>query len=62
MILGFFGVAGPHWLSNKTAALFIICLLRVWQFGSTMVIILMIFTAILQYSQKHWVYYSDEEA
>ena len=160
MILDFFGVAGPHWLSNKTAALFIICLLRVWQFGSTMVIflaalkgvspdlyeaasldgagkwrqfftitvplitpvifynlvtqlvqafqefngpyiitqggprgattlvslliynnafkkydmglasaqawvlfiILMIFTAILQYSQKHWVYYSDEEA
>ena len=160
MILGVFGVAGPHWLSNKTAALFIICLLRVWQFGSTMVIflaalkgvspdlyeaasldgagkwrqfftitvplitpvifynlvtqlvqafqefngpyiitqggprgattlvslliynnafkkydmglasaqawvlfiILMIFTAILQYSQKHWVYYSDEEA
>ena len=160
LILGFFGVAGPHWLSNKTAALFIICLLRVWQFGSTMVIflaalkgvspdlyeaasldgagkwrqfftitvplitpvifynlvtqlvqafqefngpyiitqggprgattlvslliynnafkkydmglasaqawvlfiILMIFTAILQYSQKHWVYYSDEEA
>ncbi len=160
MILGIFGVAGPHWLSNKTAALFIICLLRVWQFGSTMVIflaalkgvsvdlyeaasldgagkwrqfftitvplitpvifynlvtqlvqafqefngpyiitqggprgattlvslliynnafkkyemglasaqawvlfiILMIFTAILQYSQKHWVYYSDEEA
>lgn len=160
MILGFFGIAGPHWLSNKTAALFIICLLRVWQFGSTMVIflaalkgvspdlyeaasldgagkwrqfftitvplitpvifynlvtqlvqafqefngpyiitqggprgattlvslliynnafkkydmglasaqawvlfiILMIFTAILQYSQKHWVYYSDEEA
>ena len=40
MILGFFGVAGPHWLSNKTAALFIICLLRVWQFGSTMVIFL----------------------
>ncbi len=160
MILGIFGIAGPHWLSNKTAALFIICLLRVWQFGSTMVIflaalkgvsvdlyeaasldgagkwrqfftitvplitpvifynlvtqlvqafqefngpyiitqggprgattlvslliynnafkkyemglasaqawvlfiILMIFTAILQYSQKHWVYYSDEEA
>ena len=159
MILGFFGVAGPHWLSNKTAALFIICLLRVWQFGSTMVIflaalkgvspdlyeaasldgagkwrqfftitvplitpvifynlvtqlvqafqefngpyiitqggprgattlvslliynnafkkydmglasaqawvlfIILIFTAILQYSQKHWVYYSDEEA
>ena len=40
MILGFFGVAGPHWLSNKTASLFIICLLRVWQFGSTMVIFL----------------------
>lgn len=160
MLLGFIGVAGPHWLSNKGAALFIICLLRVWQFGSSMVIflaalkgvspdlyeaasldgagkwrqfftitvplitpiifynlvtqlvqafqefngpfiitqggprgattlvslliynnafkqyqmglasaqawvlfiILMIFTAILQYSQKHWVYYSDEEA
>ena len=40
MILSIFGVAGPHWLSDKTAALFIICLLRVWQFGSTMVIFL----------------------
>ena len=40
MLLGFFGVEGPHWLSNKTAALFIICLLRVWQFGSSMVIFL----------------------
>ena len=40
MFLGFFGVEGPHWLSNKSAALFIICLLRVWQFGSSMVIFL----------------------
>lgn len=160
MILAFIGIQGPNWLANKSAALFIICLLRVWQFGSSMVIflaalkgvspdlyeaasldgagkwrqfftitvpiitpvifynlvtqlvqafqefngpyiitqggprsattlvslliynnafkkyemglasaqawvlfiILMIFTAILQWSQKHWVYYSDEEA
>jgi oligogalacturonide transport system permease protein len=160
MILAFIGIQGPNWLADKGAALFIICLLRVWQFGSSMVIflaalkgvspdlyeaasldgagkwrqfftitvpiitpvifynlvtqlvqafqefngpyiitqggprsattlvslliynnafkkyemglasaqawvlfiILMIFTAILQWSQKHWVYYSDEEA
>ncbi|HAT03093.1 MAG TPA: sugar ABC transporter permease [Oribacterium sp.] len=160
MLLAFIGIQGPNWLADKGAALFIICLLRVWQFGSSMVIflaalkgvspdlyeaasldgagkwrqfftitvpiitpvifynlvtqlvqafqefngpyiitqggprsattlvslliynnafkkyemglasaqawvlfiILMIFTAILQWSQKHWVYYSDEEA
>lgn len=160
MMLALFGVQGPSWLADKGTALFIICLLRVWQFGSSMVIflaalkgvspdlyeaasldgagkwrqfftitvplitpvifynlvtqlvqafqefngpyiitqggprgattlvslliynnafkkyemglasaqawvlfiVLMIFTAILQYSQRHWVYYSDEEA
>lgn len=40
MLLAFFGVDGPNWLANKTAALFIIVLLRVWQFGSSMVIFL----------------------
>ena len=39
-ILGFFGVAGPDWLADKTWALFVICLLRVWQFGSAMVLFL----------------------
>ena len=34
------GVNGPNWLSDPTYALFIICLLRVWQFGSAMVIFL----------------------
>lgn len=38
--LAFFGVEGPNWLSDPTYALFIICLLRVWQFGSAMVIFL----------------------
>lgn len=38
--LGYFGVAGPNWLSDPDTALFIICLLRVWQFGSAMVIFL----------------------
>ena len=37
-ILGFFGIAGPDWLADKTWALFVICLLRVWQFGSAMVL------------------------
>lgn len=38
--LGFLGIAGPSWLSDPNYALFIICLLRVWQFGSAMVIFL----------------------
>jgi oligogalacturonide transport system permease protein len=38
--LSYFGVAGPNWLSDPKYALFIICLLRVWQFGSAMVIFL----------------------
>ena len=36
----FFGIAGPDWLADKTWALFVICLLRVWQFGSAMVLFL----------------------
>lgn len=38
--LSYFGVTGPNWLSDPKYALFIICLLRVWQFGSAMVIFL----------------------
>ena len=40
LFLSFFGVQGPNWLANKGTALFIICLLRVWQFGSSIVIFL----------------------
>ena len=40
MILSVFGIAGVDWLSDPKYALFIICLLRVWQFGSAMVIFL----------------------
>lgn len=39
-VLAFFGIHGPSWLSDPNYALFIICLLRVWQFGSAMVIFL----------------------
>lgn len=39
-MLAIFGVEGPSWLSDPKWALFIICLLRVWQFGSSMVIFL----------------------
>lgn len=39
-MLSVFGVQGPSWLGNEHYALFIICLLRVWQFGSAMVIFL----------------------
>lgn len=39
-LLGMFGVAGPQWLSDPDYALFIICFLRVWQFGAAMVIFL----------------------
>lgn len=38
--LSFFGIEGPKWLSDPSYSLFIICLLRVWQFGSAMVIFL----------------------
>lgn len=39
-VLGVFGIAAMDWLSEPKYALFIICLLRVWQFGSAMVIFL----------------------
>lgn len=39
-ILGFVGIQGPDWLADRTWALFIICMLRVWQFGSAMVLFL----------------------
>ncbi len=39
-LLAMFGVDGPSWLSDPSWALFVICLLRVWQFGSAMVIFL----------------------
>lgn len=39
-LLSVIGVEGPSWLGNEHYALFIICLLRVWQFGSAMVIFL----------------------
>lgn len=38
--LAFFGVEGPSWLSDPSYALVVICLLRIWQFGSAMVIFL----------------------
>jgi len=38
--LALLGIEGPHWLSDMQLALFIIVLLRVWQFGSAMVIFL----------------------
>lgn len=39
-LLGFVGIDGPSWLSDTHYALFVICLLRVWQFGSAMVLFL----------------------
>lgn len=39
-LLAVFGINGPSWLSDPSYALFVICLLRVWQFGSAMVIFL----------------------
>lgn len=38
--MGFFGIIGPSWLSDPKYSLIVICLLRVWQFGSAMVIFL----------------------
>lgn len=38
--LGVFGITGPSWLSDPKWALITISLLRVWQFGSAMVIFL----------------------
>ncbi|MDE5698724.1 MAG: sugar ABC transporter permease [Lachnospiraceae bacterium] len=39
-LLAVFNINGPSWLSDPSYALFVICLLRVWQFGSAMVIFL----------------------
>ena len=39
-LLAIFGIDGPSWLSDPSYALFVICLLRVWLFGSAMVIFL----------------------
>jgi len=39
-ILGIFNISPISWLTDANYALFIICLLRVWQFGSAMVIFL----------------------
>ncbi|MBQ9328083.1 MAG: sugar ABC transporter permease [Solobacterium sp.] len=40
MFFANFGIDAPHFLSDPSWALFMICLLRVWQFGSAMVIFL----------------------
>ncbi|WP_346344936.1 sugar ABC transporter permease [Clostridium sp. MCC353] len=40
ILLSYIGVEGPNWLASPSHALFVICLLRVWQFGSAMVIFL----------------------
>jgi len=39
-LLGYMGIQQQSWLSSRTNALFVICLLRIWQFGSAMVIFL----------------------
>lgn len=39
-VIGIFGAAPINWLGSSDHALFVICLLRVWQFGSAMVIFL----------------------
>lgn len=39
-ILSYIGITGPNWLADRDWALFVICLLRVWQFGSAMVLFL----------------------
>lgn len=44
--LGFFNIDGPQWLSDPSYALFVISLLRVWQFGSAMVIFLAALKAV----------------
>lgn len=39
-VIGAVGIAPVNWLGSADYALFVICLLRVWQFGSAMVIFL----------------------
>lgn len=40
MVLQAIGLNGVNWFSNPTAAMFMLVILRVWQFGSAMVIFL----------------------
>lgn len=40
MVMGIFGAEPINWLGSADHALFVICLLRVWQFGSAMVVFL----------------------
>ena len=39
-VLGVFGIENINWLGSTTYAMWVICLLHVWQFGSAMVIFL----------------------
>ncbi len=39
-IAGMFGIAARNWLGNPKTAIYIICILPIWQFGSSMVIFL----------------------
>lgn len=39
-LLAVLGIQGPTWLSDPNYAIWIICLLRIWQFGSAMVLFL----------------------
>lgn len=39
-VLGFFSLPQPTWLAGSYTAMFVIILLRIWQFGSTMVVFL----------------------
>lgn len=48
MIIRLFGGAPINWLGSSTYALLVICLLRVWQFGSAMVIFLAALTGVPQ--------------
>ena len=40
MIIAKFGLTGPSWISDPRSALFTLIILRIWQFGSPMVIFL----------------------
>ncbi|MDF2802816.1 MAG: binding-protein-dependent transport system inner rane component [Anaerocolumna sp.] len=39
-VLSIIGIKGPNWLGNPSMALPTICLLEIWQFGSSMVLLL----------------------
>ena len=40
MLLSFIGIQGPSWLADPDYAMVVIIVLRVWQFGSAMVLFL----------------------